>query len=111
MKTPLVSVLKIGHKDTDGYDIVLKPVSRDSEGRVFSPFFLGPVSLPSCVGGPRDVFHNFENAWQYSKVYPKAGHLDWENNITDKYLKWFAEHPECAEPVNIVITFTITKDD
>ena len=26
-------------------------------------------------------------------------------------LKWFAEHPECAEPVNIVITFTITKDD
>lgn len=33
MKTPLVSVLKIGHKDTDGYDIVLKPVSRDSEGR------------------------------------------------------------------------------
>ena len=88
MKTPLVSVLKIGHKDTDGYDIVLKPVSRDSEGRVFSPFFLGPVSLPSCVGGPRDVFHNFENAWQYSKVYPKAGHLDWENNITDKYLEW-----------------------
>ena len=52
MKTPLVSVLKIGHKDTDGYDIVLKPVSRDSEGRVFSPFFLGPVSLPSCVRVP-----------------------------------------------------------
>lgn len=29
----------------------------------------------------------------------------------DARLKWFAEHPDCAEPINIVITFTITKDD
>lgn len=90
MKLPLVSVLKIGHRDTDPYDIVLSPVSRDKEGRVLSPFVLGPLALPSCVGGEPDMFQNFENAWQFSKVYEKSGHLDWQGNLTEKYLNWRA---------------------
>lgn len=89
MKTPLVSVLKIGHRETDGYDIVLTPVSTNREGRIFSPFFLGPVLLPSCNGSKeRDAFHNVENAWQFSKVYGGKGHLDYDNELTHKYHAW-----------------------
>lgn len=29
----------------------------------------------------------------------------------DARLKWFTDHPRCGEPANIVITFTVTKDD
>jgi hypothetical protein len=46
-----------------------------------SPFFLGPVSV-------YDKFEakNFENLWQFSKVYPT--HLDRNNEPTDQYWEW-----------------------
>ena len=75
MKTPLVHVLKIGPINLDPYDIVLSPVSTNKEGRVFSPFIIGPVRLPAIEGASNpSVFQNFENAWQFSKVYSSLGH-------------------------------------
>jgi hypothetical protein len=46
-----------------------------------SPFYLGPVS---CYDGLTAA--NVENAWQYSKVYPK--HLDEHGEPTDEYFVW-----------------------
>lgn len=89
MKTPLVHVLKIGPINLDPYDIVLSPVSTNKEGRVFSPFIIGPVRLPAIEGASNpSVFQNFENAWQFSKVYSSLGHLDAFGNLTDKYRTW-----------------------
>lgn len=47
----------------------------------FSPFFLGPVQMPSG-----EVSQNVENAWQFSKVYPQ--YVDIYKNPADSYWQW-----------------------
>ena len=62
-------------------------ITIDSTSRSFgwdrglSPFFVGPVDL--CNGF---VSKNFENAWQFSKVYKQ--HVGEDGNPTDEYWKW-----------------------
>jgi hypothetical protein len=49
--------------------------------RQLSPFFLGPVSLYDGM-----TAKNLENAWQYSKVYPK--HVDGNGDPSEEYWEW-----------------------
>lgn len=49
--------------------------------QVFSPFLLGPVPLYGEY-----VSQNVENAWQYSKVYPK--HITEEGLVNQEYWRW-----------------------
>lgn len=76
------------------YDLVVAPLSRSRMWKGLSPFFLGPVTLPRVPGEKeRATFLNLENAWQYSKVYPKLGHLvdnSEEAALSDAYLDWRA---------------------
>lgn len=51
--------------------------------RKFSPFFLGPVTVPDF-----GLCHNLENAWQYSKVYPE--HVDDAGELRDEWFAWSA---------------------
>ncbi len=71
--------------DPSSYDREVIPISRNPEERELSPFFLGPVR---CNG---IMFNNMENAWQFSKVYPKLGHLDTRNDITSLFWEWMEE--------------------
>jgi len=49
--------------------------------RGLSPFYLGPVELPSG-----DTAQVMENAWQFSKVFKQ--HTDHNNDPTKEYLTW-----------------------
>jgi hypothetical protein len=62
--------------------IAVDPTSR-SKGwdRELSPFFVGPVDL--CNGF---VSKNFENAWQFCKVYKQ--HVGPDGEPTDEYWEW-----------------------
>ncbi|MHA2426995.1 MAG: DUF6939 family protein [Candidatus Hermodarchaeia archaeon] len=62
--------------------IAVDPTSR-SKGwdRGLSPFFVGPVDL--CNGF---VSQNFENAWQFCKVYKQ--HVGPDGEPTDEYWEW-----------------------
>ncbi len=51
---------------------------------MFSPFFLGPVSLYGDL-----VAKKMENAWQFAKVY--ADMLDDQGNPSDAYWEWAKE--------------------
>lgn len=53
-------------------------------GRKFSPFFLGPV--PLYKGAPAGEALNFENVWQFSKVYKK--HVDENGNPNKDWIVW-----------------------
>lgn len=55
--------------------------SKEQWSRGLSPFFLGPIPLYSTFSA-----QNMENAWQYSKVYPK--HLDADGEPSAEYWKW-----------------------
>jgi len=67
-----------------GVDIELDCTSRSEDPRIardLSPFFLGPLTINGLE------CKNFENAWQYSKVYDQ--HVKKER-IQDVYYKWRA---------------------
>ena len=66
------------------YDLIVSPISKDNKWRELSPFHLGPCTTPRG-----DTFHNMENLWQFSKVYPQLGHVDSKGNITDTWHKWY----------------------
>lgn len=49
-----------------------------------SPLFVGPTTAPDGT-----VFDRFENAWQYSKVYPQLGHYGkLSKTETPKWFEW-----------------------
>lgn len=53
-------------------DLEIYPTSRGPQrDRVLSPFLLGPCATPAGI-----EFQNMENLWQFSKVYPKLGHVN-----------------------------------
>lgn len=60
-------------------DYVLDVTSHDPEGCSLSPFRLAPIG-----GG----FRNVENAWQYSKVYRKLGHIGEDGLPNDAWHHW-----------------------
>lgn len=65
-------------------------------GHDLSPMFLGPCKL---YGG--HVSQTVENAWQYSKVYPK--HVGSDGNPTPEYFEWahdgWAQSRGCRHPM------------
>jgi hypothetical protein len=70
--------------DRDAFDLIIPAVSTSKEWSALSPFFLGPCRV-------RDgMFHNVENVWQFSKVYPLLGHLSARDGITEKWYAWYA---------------------
>jgi hypothetical protein len=71
--------------DPSLYDREVFPISRSKTESELSPFFLGPLK---CNGLE---FHNVENAWQFSKVYPKLGHLDTRDELTQRFWDWLEE--------------------
>lgn len=84
-----VSVAPMTYKDFEGYDEVIAPVSRDPYWRELSPFFLGPVSVPPPFPGAETQFHNLENAWQYSKVYPELNHITSKGRLSEEFKAWW----------------------
>lgn len=88
------TAIAIGMKDKEprNADLVIAPVSTDPEWYPLSPFFLGPVRTPDGVR-----FQNFENLWQYSKVYEK--HLDLGGSVFHGEINsdWYAWHLSGAE--------------
>lgn len=53
-------------------------------GKQFSPFLLGPV--PLYEGAPAGEALNFENVWQFSKVYQK--HMDENGDPSKEWIAW-----------------------
>lgn len=59
-----VTVLSLKDRAPKNVDLDITPISTDREWSALSPFHLGTCRTPSGV-----LFRNFENLWQYSKVY------------------------------------------
>lgn len=79
----MVKVIGPRDKKAEGDPTVINTTSRArgcwSSG--LSPFYLGPIDL---YGGY--VSLNFENAWQFAKVYEEDA--DAEGNPTERYWEW-----------------------
>jgi len=74
-----IKVLSYSASIPDG--IIIDTTSRSKNWtRALSPFYLGPVELYDGM-----VSQNFENAWQFSKVYSQ--HTE-DGEPTDEYWKW-----------------------
>lgn len=67
-------------------ELVVNTTSRSTESwsKGLSPFFLGPI--PLYEGAPRSTALVMENAWQFSKVYPR--HVGADGNPTQDYFEW-----------------------
>lgn len=77
----MIHVVRYNFKTPDGA-VVVDATSRSSNwSRGLSPFIVGPVKL---YGNYESV--NFENLWQYSKLYEY--YADDDGNPTDRYFKW-----------------------
>lgn len=63
-------------------DFVLDVTSHDPIGQELSPFRLTPHN---------GYFANVENAWQYSKVYRKLGHIGKDGRPNDSWHEWHRE--------------------
>jgi hypothetical protein len=63
---------------------VVDTTSAAGWSRGLSPFVLGPCDL--YPGAGREVSENFENLWQYAKVYKQ--HVDDAGEPTEEYWKW-----------------------
>lgn len=72
----------IGPKDLKNYKDYINVTSSGDEFKALSPFFLGPLT---SIHGTIEA-KNFENAWQFSKVYKK--HLDKWGNPSTAYFAW-----------------------
>lgn len=63
------------------FGISVDTTSRGGQWSGLSPFNLGPVEMYD-----NKIAQNFENCWQFAKVY--AVHADEDGNPTDTYWKW-----------------------
>jgi hypothetical protein len=75
----------LGYQDKcSNQDIIVNTTTRSTGfGRNLSPMLLGPIETPFGTS------KNFENFWQFSKVYPI--HLDngtFDGNILSSYFEW-----------------------
>lgn len=71
-----------GFRDTPKDKLVINTTSRSTTwSKGLSPFFCGPIPLYDIY-----VSKNFENAWQYAKVYPQ--YADKDLNPTEDYFLW-----------------------
>ena len=61
--------------------VVVDTTSKSGQWKDLSPFFLGPYIMPNG-----QVSQNFENLWQYAKVYKKF--TDEKGNPTPEYFTW-----------------------
>ena len=68
-------------KLTESDDTVIVDTTSRSTWKELSPFFLGPVKSPNG-----QISKNFENLWQYSKVYKE--HTDENNQPIQDYWDW-----------------------
>lgn len=86
-KMGTVTVLSLKDKAPKNVDLDITPVSTDDEWSALSPFKLGP-----CRTAGGTLFFNFENLWQYSKVYPE--HLESDNDLLcgEVAAEWFRWH-------------------
>ena len=50
-----------------------------------SPMYLGPVDEKKIFGKGSLKAEIFENYWQYGKIFKELGHIDDENNVTEKW--------------------------
>jgi len=66
--------------------IVINTTSKSSEEwtKELSPFFIGPVKLYGNI-----ISQNFENGWQFAKVYKEFA--DEKGEPTGKYFEWASE--------------------
>ncbi len=78
-----VHVLPVWEKNPYDCPEVSTVSSYGASIRELSPFILGPI----VEGSPRS--ENFENLWQFSKVYPP--HLDACGNPSPKWFDWRAK--------------------
>ena len=74
----------IGPKDKRDPHAINTTSRSNNWSKGLSPFYLGPIKLY----GPHES-KNFENAWQFTKVYKE--HADADGNPTDEYFKWAKE--------------------
>lgn len=61
--------------------VEIDTTSSSGKWRDLSPFVLGPIDLPDIHS------ENFENLWQFSKVYYPE-HVDRDNNPNHVWLEW-----------------------
>lgn len=90
-KMGTVTVLSLKDKAPKNVDLDITPVSTDAEWSALSPFKLGPCRTPDGI-----LFFNFENLWQYSKVYEE--HLENDSSLLSGEIsaEWFRWHMEGA---------------
>lgn len=53
-----------------------------------SPFLIGGTHASDVNSRPGVWYHNFENMWQYSKVYRFLGHIQEDGGVSDEWYKW-----------------------
>lgn len=79
-----MTIRVIGPKDPKD-PLAIDTTSRSHTwSRGLSPFYLGPI--PLYRGAPMEFSRNFENAWQYAKVY--GSHADEAQKPTLDYWRW-----------------------
>jgi hypothetical protein len=66
--------------------IEIDTTSNSGKYRDLSPFVLGPIEVEDYLEG-KQVSKNFENYWQFSKVYFPQ-HVDFNGNPTNEWFKW-----------------------
>lgn len=86
-KMGTVLVLGLKDKAPKNVDLDITPVSTDGEWSQLSPFHLGPCRTPDGV-----MFLNFENLWQYSKVYREHMQFDSDLLCGEINSEWFMWH-------------------
>ena len=57
----------------------------------FSPMILGPVIESEIFGKGEIRAENFENYWQYGKVFRELGHIDAQNMLSEKWYQFRAK--------------------
>lgn len=57
----------------------------------FSPMYLGPVNEKEIFGTGDQISVTFEGYWQYGKIFRELGHVDEQNQITQKWYNFRAK--------------------
>lgn len=75
----------------------------DYEAKSLSPMVLGPVNEMELFGRGKLEALNFENYWQYGKIFPDLGHISEEGKVTKAWItfrnKGYAKERADRHPV------------
>lgn len=66
----------VGVKNIDVTSGSTNIISSGLTAKSFSPMLLGPVYEKEIFGTGELIAQNFENYWQYGKMFPELGHID-----------------------------------